>query len=143
MDANTAEKVKDALVIEFLGIHIEDVKYEKNEYGFETKIIYMFSVPEKSELDIGKAKYEIEDGDDIYTADGLIKIAKEFYTDVIIDSFGDDDADLLEDFKKDMSEYVKFYAKVRKGEVWNNDLANKRIQELTRELEAACEYKEV
>lgn len=130
------------LALEKLGICMEDTKEEKDTYGFSTKTAYYYSVPESSTIEVADAELNSM----IKTADGLKKLAKENLVDIAIDvcehEFGDD-KDLIEDVKADISKYFKFYAKVRKGEVWTKELGDKRIKELTEEIQRASGYSEV
>lgn len=123
------ENLKVVLSLEYYGIHIEDTKEQ------DFKILYYFSVPEKSTIEIDNAL-----NDKIKTADGLIEIAKESFTQIIIDScrseFDDDEEDekFYNDVKNNISDYALFYAKVREGEVWDEEMGktavNKAIEPL-------------
>ena len=50
------ENLRTILALEYLGVHIEDTK-EK-----DFKQLYYFSVPERSALQVGSAKEQIETG---------------------------------------------------------------------------------
>ena len=121
--------LKVVLSLEYYGIHIEDAKEQ------DFKILYYFSVPEKSTIEIDNAL-----NDKIKTADGLIEIAKESFTQIIIDSckseFDDDEEDeeFYNDVKNNISDYALFYAKVREGEVWNEEMGKAAIQKITDEI---------
>lgn len=123
--------------MEYYGIHIEDTR-EK-----DFKQLYYFSVPERSTIEISNAL-----NDKIKTADGLIEIAKESFTQIIIDSckseFDDDEEDeeFYNDVKNNISEYASFFAKVRKGEVWNEEMGKAAIQKITDEIKNNS-YKQV
>lgn len=117
---NTAEYIKVILSLQYLGIQIEE---PQNKNIFDP-IIYKFSVPEKSEIKIESVDY------DSCTSDGLIQIAKEALIDIICESFEEDEKDLIEDFKNNVSDYAKFYAKVRKGEVWTKESVIKELEKL-------------
>lgn len=129
------EQIKEALQIlltmEWLGIHIENIKDTANERS------YYFSVPEKSTMEVKDKKAN----EQIKTSDGLIAIAKEELIDMMIDScnneFGDD-KELFEDIKNNISDYVKFYAKIRVGEIWNKELGKAAVDKLLN-----IDYKEV
>lgn len=130
------------LSLEKLGIRIEDTKEEKDKYGFPTKTVYYYSVPESSTIEIADEKLNPM----IKTADGLKTLAKENLVDIVIDAceqeFGDD-KEFIEEVKSNISQYVKFYARVRKGEVWTEELGNKRVKELIEEMHQAAGYSEV
>ena len=123
--------------LEWLGIRFEDVK---EEHGLCGKVIYYFSVPETSTIEVGN-----EDLDErIKTADGLKRLAKETIIDVIIDSCDHEyGAYLFEGIRDNISDYFQFRAKVRNGEVWTKELGDNRIKELTSKIKQAGEYKEV
>lgn len=136
------KNLKIVLTMEWLGIHIEDTKEVTDEYGIPSKMVYYFSVPETSTM-------EVEDkelNDQIKTSDGLIALAKEELLDMLIDScedaFGDDE-EFIEEVKNNTSDYIKFYAKVRTGEKWNKELGDALVKRLTDEIRAASAYKEV
>ena len=120
------ENLKTALTLEYMGIHIEDTK----EQGF--KQLYYFSVPERSTLKTESAKEQAE------TADDLIQVAKAALTEMILDSckseFDDEDEEFYKDVENNISDYALFFAKVRKGEVWNKEMGkaavNKAIESL-------------
>ena len=147
-DYNTLKKeqikknLKTVLTLEFFGIHIEDTKEENDEYGIPCKQIYYFSVPETSIIKIKNEEFK----EKIKTADGLIELAKEEITNMFMDScksvFGEDD-EFLEDIKNDIPNLIKFYAKVRSGEVWNEELGNAAVKEITDAFKVVSEYKEV
>jgi hypothetical protein len=54
-----------------------------------------------------------------------------------------DDEEFIEDVKNNMSDYFKFYAKVRSGEVWNKEMGNSRIKELCEDIQKASGYVEI
>lgn len=123
------EYTKAMLSLQYLGVLIEDTQ----QSNIFEPIIYKFSVPEKSEIEIKSANYNTR------TSDGLIQITKEALIDIACETFEECDTDLLEDFKKNTSNYMKFYAKVRKGEVWTKELGEKELERIKEQIE----YKEV
>lgn len=136
------QNLEIVLALEYLGIHIEDTKEETDKYGISSKTIYYFSVPERSTI-------EVKDEDSkekVKTSDGLISIAKESLTEMVIDSckaeFSDDE-EFIEEVKNNISDYLKFYAKVRTGEVWSKELGEEMIKKISDEIKAASGYKEV
>jgi hypothetical protein len=141
------EKIKElieiTLALEWLGIHIEDTKELKDEYGFPSKLCYLFSVPESSDIDVEDAELQ----EKVKTSDGLISIAKEQMMDTVNSlykgTFGDEEDLFFGDVKDDMSDYVKFYAKVRTGEKWNKEMGDAAVKKLTNEIYAVSGYKEV
>lgn len=154
MDKSNNKQFADNLGVifnlEWLGIRIEDVKEEKERYGFLAKTAYYFSVPESSVIELDD-KELIELGDKelngrIKTSDGLILLAKERLTNMLINSCREaypDDEEFIDDVKTIVSEYFKFYAKVRTGEVWSREMGDNRIKELCKDIQQAAQYKEV
>lgn len=53
------------------------------------------------------------------------------------------DEEFIADVKNNISEYFKFYAKVRSGETWNQEFSDSRVKELIEDLQNASGYKEV
>lgn len=137
-----AKNLRTVLALEWYGVRIEDTKEEDSAYGLLTKTAYYYSVPESSTLDTGN----VEINNRIQTADGLKLFAKEMLKEMFINTckaaFGDDE-EFIKDLENDFSNYCKFYAKVRKGEVWSKELGDQRIKELTESIEKASGYKEV
>ena len=140
------EQISDSATIifnlEYLGVHFEDVKEEKSKYGFFTKIAYYFSVPESSTIEVDNEELNAR----IKTADGLKRLAKDELCAMIVKAYENDfgkDKDLLDYLKNNTPDYLKFYAKVRKGEVWTKELGDNRIKELTEEIQKASGYSEV
>ena len=128
------ENLKTVLTLEYMGIHIEDTK----EQGF--KQLYYFSVPERSTLKTESAKEQAE------TADDLIKVAKAALTEMILDSckseFDDEDEEFYKDVENNISDYALFFAKVRKGEVWNKEMGKAAVNKIVEELKNSS-YKQV
>lgn len=118
------ENLKTILTLEYIGIHIEDTK----EQGF--KQLYYFSVPERSTLKVESAKEQAE------TADDLIQVAKAALTEMILDSCksefedGEEDEEFYKDVENNISDYALFFAKVRKGEVWNKEMGKTAVNKV-------------
>jgi hypothetical protein len=130
------------LGLEYLGIRFEDTKEEKSKYGLFSKTAYYYSVPESSILEVENKDLN----ERIKTAHDLKYLAKESLIDMMIDNLQeefDEDDELVSEIKNNMNDYCKFYAKVRSGEVWNEELAKQRIEDLTKELKEASGYKEI
>ena len=128
------ENLKTVLTLEYMGIHMEDTK----EQGF--KQLYYFSVPERSTLKTESAKEQAE------TADDLIKVAKAALTEMILDSckseFDDEDEEFYKDVENNISDYALFFAKVRKGEVWNKEMGKAAVNKAVESLKNLS-YKQV
>lgn len=133
------KNVKSILTLEWLGVRIEDTKEEKDPYGLFGKTAYYYSVPESSTI-------EIEGEDRVKTADGLKLLTKEVLKELLVDTCKDSyghDEDFIKEIEDNFSNYFKCYAKVRKGEIWSRELGEKRIKELTEEIEKVAGYREV
>lgn len=128
------ENLKTVLTLEYMGIHIENTK----EQGF--KQLYYFSVPERSTLKVESAKEQAE------TADDLIQVAKAALTEMILDSckseFYDEDEEFYKDVENNISDYALFFAKVRKGEVWNKEMGKAAVNKAVEPLKNLS-YKQV
>lgn len=130
------ENLKTVLTLEYMGIHIEDTK----EKGF--KQLYYFSVPERLTLKVESAKEQAE------TADDLIKVAKAALTEMILDlcksEFDDDEENekFYKDVENNISDYVLFFAKVRRGEVWDKKMGKAAVNKVVEPLKNLS-YKQV
>lgn len=130
------ENLKTILTLEYLGIHIEDTK-EK-----DFKQLYYFSVPEKTTLKVVSAKEQAE------TAEDLIDVAKAALTEIILDSCksefndGEEDEEFYKDVENNISDYALFFAKVRKGEVWNKEMGKAAVNKAVEQLKNPS-YKQV
>lgn len=129
------ENLKTVLTLEYMGIHIEDVVDD-------FKQLYYFSVPERSTLKVESVKEQAE------TADDLIKVAKAALTEMILDSCksefddGEEDEEFYRDVENNISDYVLFFAKVRKGEVWNKEMGKAAVNKAVESLKNLS-YKQV
>ena len=123
------------LNLEYLGVHIEKINDNLENY------IVMFSVPEMSTLETDNENVNKFNK----TSDNLIKLSKKWLIDMLIKSCKDiyDDEDFINELKEKQSDYFKFYAKVRKGEIWTKEIAENRIKELNNEFDKISGYKEV
>ena len=130
--------LKSIMTMEWYGIRIEDTK----EVGIATH--QYVSVPESSTIEIEDQELNAK----IQTADGLKLVAKDMLIKMMLDlcraTYDEDDIEeFMEDIKRDISDYLTVYAKVRKGEVWTREMGDARVAELTEELKAASGYQEV
>lgn len=136
------KNLKTVLTLEWLGVHIEDTKEVTDEYGIPSKTVYYLSVPETSTIEVEDKELSVR----IQSSDELISLAKEEILDMLMasckDVFGDDE-EFLEEVKNNTSDYFKFYAKVRKGEIWTKELGDAMVKKLTDEIHVASAYKEV
>ena len=130
------ELIEISLYLEYLGIHEEESKYTENG------LVYFFSVPEKSTIEPENEK----DKDKFQTSDGLIKFAKDVLTGLFLkfifrefDEEDQFDKKFMEELEEDPSKVMKFYAKVRKGEAWTEEMGRDATNKITEKLS----YKEV
>lgn len=129
-----SNNIKTLLVLEYLGIRSEDT-INSNEL-----LIIYFSVPESSTLEFKNEELNKR----IKTSDDLIQLAKGMLIEMILES-GEifKDEEFLKEVENNISSYCKFYAKVRKGEIWNEEKAKSRVSELRKLLSVYEDYKEV
>ena len=132
------ESLKVIYSLEYLGVRIEDTKES------DGAICYLFTVPEKSIIDI-----KDDEDDDTTTSKGLIKITKQSLIEMVLNmykSLAENDPfmnEFIEEFKSYTSQYVKFYAKVRTGEIWTRKMGIERLREINNQVKEANEWKEV
>lgn len=130
------------LNLEYLGVHFEDTKEERSKHGFFTKMAYYYSVPESSTIEVDNEELNTR----IKTADGLKRLAKDELIAMFVkvyDSELGEDKEFLDYMKNNTSDYLKFYAKVRKGEVWTKELGDQRIKELIDAVQKVSGYEVV
>jgi DNA-binding transcriptional MerR regulator len=137
------KNIETILALEYIGVHIEEVKEINNKYGIPGQLAYYFSVPETSTIEVEDETEE--ENKKIKSSEGLITLAKETIVGMLIDSCIDqseEDKEFIEEVKSNTSDYFKFYAKVRTGEVWNEDLGKAAIKRIANEIESST-YREV
>lgn len=130
------------LNLEYLGVHFEDTKEERSKHGFFTKMAYYYSVPESSTIEVDNEELNTR----IKTADGLKRLAKDELIAMFVKVYGSElgeDKEFLDYMKNNTSDYLKFYAKVRKGEVWTKELGDQRIKELIDAVQKVSGYEVV
>lgn len=130
------ENLKTVLTLEYMGIHIEDTKEQ------DFKQLYYFSVPERSTLKVESTKEQTK------TADDLIQVAKATLIEMILDSCksvfddGEEDEEFYKDVENNISDYALFFAKVRKGEVWDKEMGKAAVNKAVESLKNLS-YKQV
>lgn len=141
MDEQIKSNITIILNLEYLGVRFEEVKDEYGTHNLISKTAYYYSVPESSTLDVENEALN----DRIKTANDLKRLAKDILVDMIINNckkeFEDDE--FISDVENNIDDYFKFYAKVRKGEIWSKDLAEQRIRDIEEEIDKASGYAEV
>lgn len=139
LDKQMRENLKISLIMEWYGIRTEDVQ------EIDQVTYYYISVPESSELKTETDELEKY----IRTPEGLVSVAKHMIIKMGVDTYKsmykdhDDFEDLMKDAEKKVTEFVKIYAKVREGEVWTNEMADARVEELVAKVREASKYQEV
>ena len=121
------------LTFEYLGAKFED----ETSFDF-TDFKIRFSVPEFLSDDFKNRplfeKYEL-------TSDGLMKAVKEYLLEFIYKSVS---ADSLFDFdREEIDSQIKFYAKVRKGETWTEEMGNAKMKAYKDKMKKVAEWTEV
>lgn len=129
-----SNNIKTLLILEYLGIRLEDT-INSNEL-----LMFYFSVPESSTLELENEELDKR----IKTSYDLIQLAKDLLIEMTLES-GEifEDEEFLKEVETNISSYCKFYAKVRKGEMWNEEKAKSRVSELRKLLSVYEDYKEV
>lgn len=140
----TKKFIEDAVTIAALGIVTEDTQetFENGEYISK----FMFSVPEKMMMD-KSSLLERHQHLDIYTTDGMMKAAKELTIDMTLLICRIDTESLFgewaEDDEEEIKKTMKFYGKVRKGEIWTDESSKQAVSDLLKGLHDRQEYTEV
>lgn len=136
--------IEDAVTIAALGIVTEDTQetFENGEYISK----FMFSVPEKMMMN-KNSLLERHQYLDIYTTDGMMKAAKELTIDMTLLICRMDTENLFGTWSKEDEEEIKktmrFYGKVRKGEVWTDESSKQAVSDLLKGLHERQEYTEI
>ena len=114
-DAERAvEVIKKSLQLGIYGIKIEETKQTIGALGLPDSYKIYFSIPESSTMyDESKDRTFNEK---IKTSEGLTEIAKKLIIELIMCSDRDDMIS-----SEDISDFVKFYVKIRNGEVWTKE----------------------
>lgn len=129
-----SNNIKTLLILEYLGIRLEDT-INSNEL-----LMFYFSVPESSTLELENKELDKR----IKTSDDLIQLAKDLLIEMTLES-GEifEDEEFLKEVESNIDSYCKFYAKVRKDEVWDEAKAKSRVTELRKLLNVYKDYEEV
>lgn len=144
----TKKEVIGSVVLECLGVKIENVdQNEKSEYDTPITKIF-FSIPEKLEISNNTIPADIKEEflrlfdklDDIDT-DDVIKLTKEFYINIIIDRQEDDW--FKEEIRENISDIIRFFVKKRKGETWTNENVLEVLNRINDRIKEANQYTEV
>lgn len=137
----TKKLLEETLTYVALGFKTEK---EQEEFSNGQSIMkIMFSVPEKMIVK-QEGLFNRHRHFDLNSTDGMMQAAKELIVNMTkyycqMDSFfGWDESD-----DENIKEMFKFYGKVRKGEVWNDETSNNAIDEIMKKHKDLQEYKEV
>ena len=137
----TKKLLEETLTYVALGFKTEKEQEEFSDGRSIMKI--MFSVPEKMIVK-QEGLFNRHRHFDLNSTDGMMQAAKELIVNMTkyycqMDSFfGWDESD-----DENIKEMFKFYGKVRKGEVWNDETSNNAIDEIMKKHKDLQEYKEV
>lgn len=154
LDKETIAEINSgAIIMEYVGIKLVDAK-TKHEYGDNPVdrlvpkflIQYYFTVPESSTLD--KPIHDIDfDKVDLKTSEGLINYGKEAIKHLVLaytkNQRKDMDTEEAEEYKNFLIDSLRFYAKVRKGDIWDNEKAKTAISKILNEMKENSGFKEV
>lgn len=131
-----------ALNLKYFGIEIENTETTTGGFGVMPCTKCYFSVPESSTL-------YLKDKDDtinerLKTSEGLIQIAKELIVDMIICSENSEfiSPEEIAEMKANKSNSLKFYAKVRQGDIWSNKKGDLKLKEAIKKIDDVTGYKE-
>ena len=137
------EVIKKSLQLGVYGIKIEETTQTIGALGLPDSYKIYFSIPESSIM--YDEKKDKAFNEKIKTSDGLTEIAKKLIIELIMCSDRDDMIS-----SEDISDFVKFYVKIRKGEVWTKEqsedamkMADEQIKTAIEKLKALNGYKEV
>lgn len=134
--------IEESLKLTFIGVEIvkqEEVAESKDVWGFLNKKIHLyFTVPESSTLD--DDDFDEDFNNQIKTSEGIINITKDIYIKMIV-KLCDEDGDFITE--EDVKDYIRFFAKVREGDVWNLEKAMNKIKEVQEDIKKVVEFKEV
>lgn len=120
--------LQTVLALALYGIDIEKTD-EMTENGFP-KIVYFFSVPESSTIELDDLdKYK----DLVKSSEGLITVAKDTLTDLLFESFKMSYGEDID--RKEVADSMKFYAKVRKGEIWSLQKGKEKIDSIMNSIQ--------
>lgn len=157
------ESLRYTTCLEYLGIHVVDIRRDKqyrqktgNEqedrilslmdgyFGPESKNVIKFTVPESSILEVtDETTKEIIKDMPYHTSEDLIQLMKKIFLDDISMLGATEDMKNDPHFRPYLENTVKFLAKVRKGDVWDNERADKVVQKILSELRTLSGYREV
>ena len=121
-----------AIMLEYVGVEFEDEPF----FGTgDFKI--RFSVPEHLSTEFEKFFKEYGS-----TSEDLMKTVKKVLIGAMYKSIVGDNT--LSDFNiEEIEEYVKFYAKTRKGETWTKEMADAKMKVYKDEMKEVAEWTEV
>lgn len=126
------DSFKVALLLEYYGVRFDNCGEDIDGY-----YKFRFSVPESSTINSENKELNTL----LKTSTGLMAITKKYTKECIMMQHNEDDD--YEEFKSFLAEHVKFFAKVRTGEVWTEEMGKARVEELTKQIKAGDGYEEV
>lgn len=135
-------QVERMILLEYLGIQLDDTKEVPSKDGKSIQYGFYFSVPASSTLTMPGFE------EDTTTAEGLKQIGKRQLLEIFEEAWG-----LVRDIceeevsDEDWADVVRnkcvFYAKVRENDVWDIEKAKAAVEELRDSIKESNEYREI
>lgn len=122
--------IETAFTLAYLGVETEDPYYQYDKYGLAEYAIYKFTIPEKSTISEIVNGYKTEDMEDL----------KKYVKDILIESI---QQGLDDDEKEGVVEFVKFYAKVRIGDIWDTEKGEQAVKKIKEAVLNATNWEKV
>ena len=135
-------QIERMILLEYLGIQLDDTKEVPSKDGTTIQYGFYFSVPSSSTLTMPGFE------EDITTAEGLMKIGKRQLLEIFEEAWGLV-RDICEDevSDEDWADVVRnkciFYAKVREDDVWDLEKAKAAVEELRDAIKESNGYREI
>lgn len=122
--------IETAVTLAYLGVETEDPYYQYDKHGFTEYAIYKFTIPEKSTIS------EIVNGHRTDDMEDLKKYAKDTLIEAIQQGLDDDE-------KEGVVDFVKFYAKVRTGDIWDTEKGEQAVKKIKEAVSNATNWERV
>lgn len=122
--------IETAVTLAYLGVETEDPYYQYDKYGFAEYVIYKFTIPEKSTISEIVNDYKTDDMEDL----------KKYVKDILIESI---QQGLDDDEKEGVVDFVRFYAKVRTGDIWDTEKGEQAVKKIKKAVLNATNWEKV
>lgn len=128
-----------AITLQYVGVDMD----APNTFDLGTNGIVKFSVPEYFDDKFKESiKGSVAENWDFSNTDNFMKNIKEVILDIAIDYAATDD--LFEESDRELLKgFIKFYAKVRKGETWTEEMAKTKSEKLIEQIKEAASWSQV